>query len=60
MSFKAVAEIKVNPDGTITGKLIGPSEMKGLGLVTKGSSQIGWDTWENKIAIKFRGESSEQ
>lgn len=59
MSFKAIAEIKVHADGTITGQVLKYPSVKGIGLVDNGIYRIGYDDWEGKVAIEFKGKENE-
>lgn len=57
MAFRAMAEIKVNPDGTITGYLLQYPEVDGVGLVDNGVYALGYDDWAGKVAIEFKGKA---
>lgn len=59
MTFRAMAEIKVASDGTITGKLLDFPEIDGVSLVDNGVYTIGYDDWAGKVAIDFKGKDNE-
>lgn len=56
--LRSMAEIKVHPDGTITGQVLKYPGAKGIGLVDNGVYTIGYDDWENKVAIEFKGKDN--
>lgn len=54
MAFRALAQITVNPDGTITGKVMA-SELPGVGLVSNGVYELGFDSFSVKLALQYIG-----
>lgn len=54
MAFRTLAQITVNPDGTITGKVL-PPECPGLELVTNGVYELGFDSFSVKLALEYIG-----
>lgn len=56
--IRSMAEIKVHPDGTITGHVLKYPNIKGVGLVDNGVYTIGYDDWEHKVAIEFKGKDN--
>lgn len=54
MSFRALAQITVNPDGTISGKVL-PGELPGVGLVTNGVYELGFDSFSVKLSLQYVG-----
>lgn len=54
MAFRTLAQITVNPDGTITGKVL-PGELPGVGLVTNGVYELGFDSFGVKLALQYVG-----
>lgn len=59
MAFKGLANIKVHPDGTITGKILDNPEIEGVVLVENGVYTLGYDTWNNQVAVEFKGKDNE-
>lgn len=58
MAFKALAEIKVNADGTITGRLLENPEVEDISLISNGVYHVGYDTFHCKVAIQFQGKDN--
>lgn len=54
MAFRTLAQITVNPDGTITGNVL-PGELPGVGLVTNGVYELGFDSFSVKLALQYVG-----
>lgn len=54
MAFRALAQITVNPDGSITGKVF-PGELPGVGLVSNGVYELGFDSFSVKLALQYIG-----
>lgn len=56
MSFKALAQVTIHPDGTITGKVI-DHEIPGVGLVENGVYELGLETFSSKLALEYIGKT---
>lgn len=54
MAFKTLAQITINPDGTITGEVIS-DDLEGIGLVENGVYELGLETFHAKLAINYVG-----
>lgn len=54
MSFKALAQVTIHTDGTITGKVI-DHEIPGVGLVENGVYELGLETFSSKLDMKYVG-----
>lgn len=54
MSFKALAEIKINPDGTVTGKLL-HHDLDGVSLIENGVYKLGFDTFRVELRVQYVG-----
>lgn len=54
MAFRTLARITVNPDGTITGKVL-PDELPGVGLVSGGVYELGFESFSSKLALEYIG-----
>ncbi|QPI18108.1 hypothetical protein POP15_060 [Pectobacterium phage POP15] len=54
MAFKALAQITVNPDGTITGEVI-EHELTGISLVENGVYELGFETFHSKLGLMYVG-----
>lgn len=58
MAFRTLAQITVNPDGTITGKVLPDDELRGVGLVSNGVYELGLDSFSVKLALQYVGKPS--
>ncbi|AFH21222.1 hypothetical protein CR3_gp057 [Cronobacter phage CR3] len=56
MSFKALAQVTVHPDGTITGRVIN-HEIPGVGLVENGVYELGLETFSSKLDMTYVGKA---
>lgn len=56
MAFRTLAQITVNPDGTITGKVL-PDELPGVGLVCNGVYELGFESFSAKLALEYIGKT---
>lgn len=54
MAFRTLAQITVNPDGTITGKVIN-NEMEGISLIENGVYELGFETFHVNLAMQYVG-----
>lgn len=54
MAFKTLAQVTINPDGSITGKVI-RHDLEGIGLVENGVYELGLETFHAKLALNFVG-----
>lgn len=54
MAFRTLAQVTVNPDGTITGKVIN-NEMEGVSLIENGVYELGFETFHVKLAMQYVG-----
>lgn len=57
MSFKALGQVTVHPDGTITGKII-EQEVPGIGLIENGVYELGLETFNVGLGLKYIGKAN--